>query len=1237
MTFVVSNATAGSQTLWGTASVVNVAQGAFEQGWESMRVGMLRVHDGRNGADVQLDLTGSYAPAFALRFTFAGDEPISLATLGAQTRIGTATFANAAFEARPSGGSQTIWGRTLVARVAPLVTFDLTGTYAAPPATNTPFYFGGTIVMVARGFVATAFGNITFGSALSAHDAGNIDALTVGVQRVHRGQNGANVVLDLTETYTPTIGDAQMAFGWQLPIPRVGGDGYAMIGTPTIANVTPQLFPEGIASSAFGTPIVMLATYEFANLDFRNDYTPPTALNVPFDFDVIGLLEPSGFNATAFGTAAFRTADQIIPTGWSSLFVGVLTARGGTVTINLSSNGIASSNAFGSHRIEYLERRIRHITLNVASLFGTTVVTPQHRTLDVHNRGIPPGDFGAHLVAYKDRELAPLPFLATLYGTPMVDRDHDVTFTGTDFLVMGDAEVHYPRQTIAISQPYSGLAFGDAFFDLGTKAAYPVGFRSIVNDERYGRPEVRLNTRYIEQLFEVTTSDGGQFGSFNLVENRNKTIPVITGTHTTYGTPTIVLAGRFLTNCGALDATIYGDTLVAHYIRSVYPSGYDASIFHSWNAVANAARVLAPFGVDTSSFGAHAAENNRRFYTTIGHDSQVFGQAMIADAIRTLVVYAMSDQPNIPHPVVELKTRYIPAGGYSFGGIGVPTVVERFTIFRPMAITSSNRFGEHRVRNVTPQVYPGGYLQTEWGGTHIFNQHETYALQGYIATLFGGHVVRDRTFRPSVFGWDSATFGLHRVYRDGPILPDPQVVTFVGFDISAVGTHVVRANSIYPAGFIATLVAQPTVARNGIIPDGIRPPYSSITGSQFGLPSLAPTQYARHHHGPDEGDMSLWGKPRLSPHTIWCAPAPQQARENHPEGPPWHRIDEYSGAPPKPFIGHPIVGNYYRSIATAGSSSMVVGDATFVSLRVRTLAAVGTRFQRFGIPQMYGGIGQLQTYGSDSMAMGEPTLLIPEPLNRALAVRTLNATLWGSTLVQLRNQPMYPFGFVATRVGTVLDPGSNNTTNLGHIVAHEYAPFAIDGFNATIWGLTFVSHRIRTVFPEGNDHALVAEYEPLYFRDRMRVRRRDHIFVPSMGVTSQLGAPTLGLRERTILASGFTAWRIGPVTLRGSSAVSCSGWESLLMGELQQWEAGKVKPHGDEMQGFGHARIAQTVSPSGFEGSLGTASVGRVVKPDGFDTLAVEVPVAIGFHCTHRARAMPGFEATVFGTAGVSG
>lgn len=1233
MTIVVSNAGAGSQTLWGATTVENVAQGAFEAGWDSLRIGALRIHDGRDGADVVLDLVGTYTPPFPVRFTFSGDEPV-LPQGDAHTRWGAAAIVNAAMSFDAGAGDQSLHGTAIVSREAPWFVLDLTGAYVAPPAANTPFYFGGTIVVVPTGFVASRFGSLSFGTPLSATSVGNFESFVGGKQRIHRGQSGANVLLDLVGAYTPSIGDAQMAFGWQLPMPRVGGHGSLLFGTPTITNLIPQLYPSGISQGVFGKPVVYRTTFEFANLDFRNDYTPPPASNVPFYFDIVGLIEVPGFNATLWGDAEVRTARAIAPAGWASLFVGVLAARGGTHTINLSANGIPSTNAFGSHRVEYLERRIRHVTLNVASLFGTTVVTPQHRTLDVHNRGIPPGEFGEHLVAYKDRELFPLPFNTTLYGTPMVDRDHDVTFTGIDSLLMGEPEVHYPRQTIAISQPYSGLEFGAHLVDLGTKAAYPVGFRSVANDERFGLPQLILSTRYIQQLFDVTTNDGGQFGSFNLVENRNKTIPWVMGDVSGYGTPTIVLAGRFVFAVG-LDATIYGGTLIAHAIRNVYPQGYDASIFHDWNALANAARVIAPFGAQTSSFGTHAFENNRRFVSALGHDSPVFGAAMISDAIRTIVVYAMSDPAPISMPIVELKTRYISAGGYDFGGRGVPTVIERFTIFRPMAITSTLRFGEHRVRNVTPHVYPGGYLQTQWGTASIFNQSQSYDFQGYIATLFGGAIVRDRTYRPQVFGWDSASFGLHRVYRDGPILPDPQMIALAGFTDPLFGVTVVRSNSIYPNGISMSTVGQPSIARNSAQPQGIPPPYNPLTGTQFGIPSLSPTQYVLHEHGDDLGIFTMWGWPRVSPHTIWAGPAPQQADINHPESDPWHPIDGYLGAPPR-GPGSPTVSNFLRSIAMQGHASAVLGNPS-ISLRVRTLRAIGTRFQRFGIPTVYGGIGQYETFGSDSLVMGVPTVLIPAPLNRQLSAVGLDATLWGATLVQLRNQPVYPSGYVATIVGAILDPGTNNTTNLGHIVAREYAPFRFDGFDAAQWGLTFVSHRIRTIFPEGNDHALVAEYEPLYFRDRMRVRRRDHVFVPSMGVTSQLGTPTLGHRERVLLVSGFTAWRIGPVTLRSSSTLLPAGWSSLLLGELQQWEAGKIKPHGDEMLGFGLARLAQTVSPNGFEGALGAASVGRVVKPDGFDALAFEVPVAIGFHCTHRARAMPGFEATVFGTASVSG
>ena len=53
-------------------------------------------------------------------------------------------------------------------------------------------------------------------------------------------------------------------------------------------------------------------------------------------------------------------------------------------------------------------------------------------------------------------------------------------------------------------------------------------------------------------------------------------------------------------------------------------------------------------------------------------------------------------------------------------------------------------------------------------------------------------------------------------------------------------------------------------------------------------------------------------------------------------------------------------------------------------------------------------------------------------------------------------------------------------------------PTIPDGYDANEFGEdTWVSHWVREVFPQGDDHQLVNEYDIMYFQQRMRVTRTE--------------------------------------------------------------------------------------------------------------------------------------------------
>jgi hypothetical protein len=78
---------------------------------------------------------------------------------------------------------------------------------------------------------------------------------------------------------------------------------------------------------------------------------------------------------------------------------------------------------------------------------------------------------------------------------------------------------------------------------------------------------------------------------------------------------------------------------------------------------------------------------------------------------------------------------------------------------------------------------------------------------------------------------------------------------------------------------------------------------------------------------------------------------------------------------------------------------------------------------------------------------------------------------------------------------------------------------------------------------------------------------------------------------------------------------------------VQEWEAGKIKPQGEDYTLWGGARIDQRVTASGFEGGFGSHAVGPSANALGFEAGGIGTPVfsyadGAEFVCGRRSRAI---------------
>jgi hypothetical protein len=754
-------------------------------------------------------------------------------------------------------------------------------------------------------------------------------------------------------------------------------------------------------------------------------------------------------------------------------------------------------------------------------------------------------------------------------------------------------------------------------------------------------PEIYNSRQYIEQYYEVTPDDGGVFGRWHEIANRNRTIQAYGWNSQKFAlTNQIKLKGIALAPLG-FEALAFGVAMVAYRIRSITTIGKDTSLFTPWAQIRNTAQVLLLSGFDALRFGTAAVVNTRRYYTYMGAGGQgAFGVPFVAYRVRTIVPYYPYEGGEVKEPLVQLGTRYVRPTSIGPDEVGAATVEEHFTIIAPRWL-HVDRVGEPSLRNVTPQLYTLGYPQTEWGTASIYNQFERYAIQGFSATVFGATVVERREKYISPNGINAIRWGQNtRIRNNTPDPPGQQTLLPNGWDglripstTNGADTGVfVRSNVIFPESLLPmTRYGVATVVRMGIGPAG-----DIYLLNQFGNVSVNSPQYVVQMGNNDQGSF---GKPRMSPHTVWAGPAPTQAILNH-GGIVFHPVDyrpELTSVRPK--FGGAVVTNknrhvehYHRDGITAPDFTVGenFGDAT-ISNRRRWIYPSGKSHFKYGIPVLNNG-GAVEAEGQDSLVMGLPTVehYIDPLLPRRIATEAFTSFEYGQPVVSNFIRHLIPTGLDATMIGTAR--------------VHPPEPIVPTGFQADVYGNTFISNYVRTVEPTGIEPPQI-DYVGGYFVDRMRVSERHTLLPTTLGDLLRMGSPKVSNRVRTIRPTDEIVGTVSAptVTARSYVSVAAFGIDAGAFGDVQRWEAGKIKPYGDDMLRPGYPRMARTVSPGSILGAIGSPRVGQPIRPAGMFTQVIgDMTITHGdnldFVCGQLPRAIPvpGNHFGVFGIPVVS-
>ena len=987
-------------------------------------------------------------------------------------------------------------------------------------------------------------------------------------------------------------------------------------------------------------------------LNFGPVYTPPAGNKVGLEFAPGGAppgdgqyVFPDGWASSGVGQVLV-TGTLITPAGWLSSFVPVPTVAntarviGGPGIAPPPQTGPNSGRQIPSPWVSFRTRYLTPggIAVPTKQIATTHVVAFDTQFIDLAGRGPNPWATGNARVEYAVRYIAP-PFIASnVFGSHNVARIQVAAPIGWESSFL--SENHELDINLQRVFHHSGEAdptgYGATHIRNQFEVLYPSGWLS----QNINFPVVYNLDQYLfVQPYMDTNSDPTQWPSYApFVENKTRTLGPGGWQSSRFS-----VIGNIIENTAApllppgLDATIWGsDTFIAHRIRYVGPEGWDSFYNTQYTVIYNNAAVLAPQGWGSAQVGTpeQVINLNRTVRHIFPYGGETVGTAFIAYRVRTVHPNLFYDVPS-GFPEVRFNPHPIAPDGIAPPQFGGHTVYEHFTIAYPKStnVHAVPWVGEPIVenRNKTLRVFPSD--QSLYGLAKVFNYITHLTITAGELTAWGSHLISYRTRTTTVAPISVPVFSVtHRIRN---VIPDPparqliepnSVIIGLEGNPGIVPSPRIRLATIYaPSLSEVSTVGQHRVWRNAIeLQRGI------FTLDQLGTPTLIFTQYCYPAPLPlnlpvgVRGDSDTFStKPRVTPHTIYAPSsdqATQQAINNHSGG--GHIIDYFAV---KGF-GRPDVSNQYRTIGPVpthyGWSPTSRFGGAAVELRKRYVFPSPVRSLRFGpilfldVPQYvnldssHNGISPLNDFGQHTVAP-PPVVVTPEVKPSGFV-----ATLWGTHRFELFIRTVSPQGIPHRG-----NPQQGLTNPWGLPLVGFPRIYQWGGYVLTLWGNTWVSHKNRELPVEGWNSLSLEDDDLGSFADRMRVRRRN----PSDGIIgigpdSAVGNHTVTHSVRTILSRGISGYNSGDHIVKTASFVLPAGWDSLEVGDIDRWEAGKIKPHGDDLSIMGTPRMLSPLRPSGpADGVVGAPRIGVPLYPLGILEIGFAGPsVSNPFGCTNR-------------------
>lgn len=917
-------------------------------------------------------------------------------------------------------------------------------------------------------------------------------------------------------------------------------------------------------------------------------------------YNWLTIATPPSIDAGAFGTAVVTTPTQVTATGWAQLIMGTpAIARrempqpeGWESLLGLAGIGIAPWNGrprptpwtatqWGTQFVSLLNRELYPATWAGAAT-GTPAVSDSPRTL--RQRVISTMQFGFPELGWT-RERAVSGFEATEWGTADAwDQRQRVTPAGLETWAAGTADVALYNRYVRPGQWF----YQQDWLLIGSLT------------------DVRNARQIIEQAFQVSAHDGGVFGDYPGVRNRNTAYDVQGYVTLRAGRPEIELSADALVPTW-WESTEWGaESLIAHGIRTLGAEGADSARFGDYPSLRNAAASLPLPGYTATAAGAQQIRNRGTYYPVpaIGDTDQA-GEAWVSRSPRTLDaagrgMYAQQMGTLITGYREQFVAPDLIEPTAVMGSVWVVEQFTRATTLQPTAFDEVSTGA--RVRNVTPEVRPIPVPQDQWGAGAIRTQWRTVSASGSVHTVWPAErpFVEYRTKRLRLDGWDSfRTRDLHLVELATPNPPPDAVVTGI-----RIGTNIGSTSNLQ-----ATVFGAPNVREQQIEPTGwqsvewgtarlrsnvLRPAMITPDDQQVGYPNVPGQQFL-----PIVGvDHSAFGVALMSPWYIYPASYPFGGDAiNQP-------IDYYLT---NPQVGGPIWGANAialktRYIRVAGDEHAQIPDQD-VRLRRRQLLPPTFAPGRIGYPQLPAQASP-EPEGFQTLQTGLSTVVEVPALIRYVLPEGMQPQAIGRPEVQFLHRALTATGMDLTRFGVAW-------------ASHEYPPFEMVGWSASQWGDAMVDYRVRRRDVQGWDSDEM-DYTFGQLSKRMRIAHRPPPVRgprPAGFMASAIGTPATGARQRTLQASQHYSWAPGYPTVAHLQALQPQAFEATEWGDPDRVVPGSARTRGEDWAEFGRGALARSLPAAPIaELEFGTPNAGWCAEVDGWAALALAAPVVIGLH-----------------------